>query len=112
MGSESARLFDCDAFEDVRSLREAATKIIDVVEARLRTESGRPLAEILASLKCLKNAGRDCTSILQAWSHQGAASLKEWIQLTNGARSLRSEPKYRCSCGLAGCTTIILLKLV
>jgi len=81
--SESARLFDCDAFEDVRSLREAATKIIDVVEARLRNESDRPLAEILASLKCLKNAGRDCTSILQAWSHQGAASLKEWIKLIN-----------------------------
>jgi len=80
---ESARLFECDAFEDVRSLREAAEKTIDVVEARLRNGFQMPLAEILASLKCLKNAGRDCKGILQAWSHQGPASLKEWIKLMN-----------------------------
>lgn len=66
-----------EAFENVAALRASATKIIDSVESKLKDEPEMPLAVVMASLKCLKFAGRDMKSFLESWKPEGAFALKE-----------------------------------
>mmetsp|Transcript_90023 Transcript_90023/g.159409 ORF Transcript_90023/g.159409 Transcript_90023/m.159409 type:complete len:927 (+) Transcript_90023:151-2931(+) len=66
-----------EPFKSVEELRAAGTKVVDGVEARLKDCTEMPLAEVMASLKCLKFAGRDMKPFLETWRPEGAFSLKE-----------------------------------
>mmetsp|Transcript_60793 Transcript_60793/g.144847 ORF Transcript_60793/g.144847 Transcript_60793/m.144847 type:complete len:936 (-) Transcript_60793:39-2846(-) len=61
----------------VPAMRALASKIVDRVEQRLKAEPALPVAEVMASLKCMKHAGRDCKTFLSSWTPQGAVALKE-----------------------------------
>eukprot|EP00930_Biecheleria_cincta_P003395 TRINITY_DN104326_c0_g1_i1.p1 TRINITY_DN104326_c0_g1~~TRINITY_DN104326_c0_g1_i1.p1 ORF type:complete len:939 (-),score=227.78 TRINITY_DN104326_c0_g1_i1:125-2941(-) len=65
------------AFTSVDDLRKAASQVIDKVEKRFKGSETIPVVEVHYSLKCLKNAGRDCKSFLEAWSPQGVMCIKE-----------------------------------
>mmetsp|Transcript_57910 Transcript_57910/g.135384 ORF Transcript_57910/g.135384 Transcript_57910/m.135384 type:complete len:934 (-) Transcript_57910:30-2831(-) len=65
------------AFDGVPALRAAATKIVDSVQKRLKEDPKIPVAEVLHSIKCVKNAGRSCMPFLESWSPEGAFALKE-----------------------------------
>jgi len=76
--TELAVLFGGKAFANLGELRAAATKMVDAVEKRLKDEGGElPVIEVLYGLRCLKNAGRDCRSLLEKWTPKGALALKD-----------------------------------
>jgi len=64
-------------FTSVTEMREAASKVVDQVEARIKGASDIFLVEVLYGLKCLKAAGRDRAALLEAWKPQGVMCLKE-----------------------------------
>jgi len=64
-------------FTSVTQMREAASKVVDQVEARIKGASDIFLVEVLYGLKCLKAAGRDRAALLEAWKPQGVMCLKE-----------------------------------
>jgi len=68
---------DRKPFSDLKEMRAACTKIVDDVEKRLKATSDLPLIEVLAGLKCLKNAGKSREAFLEKWEPTGAFSLKE-----------------------------------
>jgi len=83
---ELAPVLDAESgksFESVVELRQAATKMVDIVEQRLTDFPDQPVAEVLYSLKCLKHAGRDTAPFLQQWTPKGALSLKECKKMLN-----------------------------
>ncbi|CAL1164591.1 unnamed protein product [Cladocopium goreaui] len=64
-------------FTSVAQMREAASKVVDQVEVRIKGASDIFLVEVLYGLKCLKAAGRDRAALLEAWKPQGVMCLKE-----------------------------------
>mmetsp|Transcript_72056 Transcript_72056/g.166940 ORF Transcript_72056/g.166940 Transcript_72056/m.166940 type:complete len:934 (-) Transcript_72056:402-3203(-) len=60
-------------FKTVAELRVAATRMVDSVEQRIKTQAQLPLIEVLYGLKCLKHAGRDIKAFLEErWTPNGA----------------------------------------
>jgi len=66
-----------DGMATTDDLRRAANPILDSVEQRMKSTPDLPVAEVLASLKCLKHGGRDSKAFLESWWREGAFSLKE-----------------------------------
>jgi len=64
-------------FKSAAEMKEAASKLVDAVEQKIKTTNDLFLVEVLYGLKCLKAAGRDRLAVLEAWQPQGAMSLKE-----------------------------------
>eukprot|EP00928_Gymnodinium_smaydae_P012035 TRINITY_DN14393_c0_g2_i1.p1 TRINITY_DN14393_c0_g2~~TRINITY_DN14393_c0_g2_i1.p1 ORF type:complete len:935 (-),score=227.05 TRINITY_DN14393_c0_g2_i1:167-2971(-) len=64
-------------FDSVKSLRAAASKVIDAVEKRMKETKDLPVIEVLYSLKCLKNAGRDTKAFLEKWRCESVFSVKD-----------------------------------
>merc|ERR1712032_734528 len=66
-----------EPLKDVVALRVMATEVVDYVEKRLKETPELPVVEVMYALKCLKHAGRDMNSWLEAWHPQGAFAVKE-----------------------------------
>lgn len=66
-----------EPFKNINDLRAAATKVVELVEDRMKSTPALPVIEVLYSLKCLKFAGRENTWFLEQWAPQGALALKE-----------------------------------
>jgi len=62
------------AFADINALRAAAGKVVDAATAKSATGT---VTEVLALLKALKHAGRDCATFLKSWKPAESFSLKE-----------------------------------
>lgn len=65
------------AFGSLAELRATASKLVDVVEQRLKDDAGLHLIEAFYFLKCLKHAGRDCVTFLEQWQPKATFALKE-----------------------------------
>eukprot|EP00437_Effrenium_voratum_P005130 CAMPEP_0181432348 /NCGR_PEP_ID=MMETSP1110-20121109/18720_1 /TAXON_ID=174948 /ORGANISM="Symbiodinium sp., Strain CCMP421" /LENGTH=940 /DNA_ID=CAMNT_0023555747 /DNA_START=24 /DNA_END=2846 /DNA_ORIENTATION=- len=66
-----------EPFSTVSDMRQAASKLVDAVERRIKESKDLFLVEVLYGLKCLRSAGRDCKALLEAWTPPGVLCLKE-----------------------------------
>lgn len=99
-------------FESIAALRKEASEVVDKVERRVKEEKDLPLIEVLYGLKCLKSAGRDCKTFLEAWRPQCAMALKECRKLLSYLAGEFSKDSVACQNFQTRCKEVFPLMVI